>query len=56
MTATADPRTNPEFKRLRQDERVIAMLGAILDALTKQKSESPAVQPSVPAKRPRSEK
>jgi hypothetical protein len=33
MTAPADPRKDPGFKRLRQEQQVVALLGAILDAL-----------------------
>ena len=51
-----DPRTNPEFKRLRQEERVIAMLGAILDALIKPEPLPKIDAPTVRNTRSRSEK
>ena len=51
-----DPRSSPEFKRLRQEERVIAMLGAILEALKNPVYVVPASPPVTQPKRTRSEK
>ncbi len=48
-----DPRIDPGFKRLRQDQQVVALLGAILDALKKPEAvaEAPARAPRKQDKR-----
>jgi hypothetical protein len=45
--ASNDPRTEPGYKAKRHDERVVLLLGAILDALLAQKPKTAA--PALPA-------
>ncbi len=46
---STDPRTDPGFKRLRQEQQVIVLLGAILDALKKPEAAAEA-PPRAPRK------